>query len=211
MKKMVLVLTLAAFALSGSAFAQNPTYADNIGLYLTPGGYADPGAEDGSGSCGTVAENEIFTVFVVLSKLTNAEVWGWEAKIFPGNMLFMGDLIYGDHVNVGTRDFEYIVGMAAPHFASDRAATVMELQYAVNSFYNDITQPSYLFIQGIYFSLLPNGAPAYLEASGSTGLELHPALGSPHNPFLPQLIINGDCNVVATEEATWGGVKSLYR
>jgi len=211
MKKMVLALTLVAFALSGSAFAQAPSYVNNIGLYLTPGGYADPGADDGSGSCGTFAENEVFSVYVVLSKLTNPEVYGWEVKISPLNMLFMGDDVYGDHVNAGTREYEYIVGLAGPTFAVDGAVVVAKLQYSVNSFYNDISQPSYAFIEGIYFSLLPTGFPAYLEMPGSEGVELHPALGDPLNDFLPQLIINGDCLVVGTEASTWGGVKSLYR
>ncbi len=212
MKKMVLVLTLAAFALSGSAFAQDPAYSDNIGLYLTPGGYADPGADDGTGSCGTVEENVIFDVYVVLSKLNNPEVWGWEVKIIPDNLLFMGEMIYGDGpIDAGSRDWEYIVGPAGPILANDRAVTVAMIQYSVNSFYNDISQPSYVFIEGIYFSLLPSGGPAYLDASGSTGVELHPALGDPRNPSVPQLIMNGDCFVVGTEETTWGGVKSLYR
>ena len=211
MKKMVLVLTLAAIALNGSAFAQDPINTDNIGLYLTPGGYADPGADDGTGSCGTFAENEIFTVFVVLSELTYDEVWAWEVKITPLNMLFLGDTVYGSHINAGTLENEYIVGLADPLFAVDGAVTVAEILYSVNSFYNDITQPSYAFLEGIEFSLLPSGAPAYLEAPGSTGIELHPAIGDPTNHFLPQLIINGDCNVVGAEETTWGGVKSLYR
>jgi len=211
MKKMVLVLTLAAFALNGSAFAQDPINTDNIGLYLTPGGYADPSADDGTGSCGTFAENEIFTVFVVLSELTYDEVWAWEVKITPLNMLFLGDTVYGSHINAGTLENEYIVGLADPLFVVDGAVTVAEILYSVNSFYNDITQPSYAFLEGIEFSLLPSGAPAYLEAPGSTGIELHPAIGDPTNHYLPQLIINGDCSVVGAEETTWGGVKSLYR
>ena len=211
MKKMVLALTLVAFALSGSAFAQDPSYVNNIGLYLTPGGYADPGAGDGSGSCGSFAENEIFTVFVVLSKLTNPEVYGWEVKIIPENMLFMGDVLYGDNINAGTREFEYIVGLANPLFAVDGAVAVAELQFSVNSFYNDISQPSYAFMEGVYFSLLSSGLPAILEVPGSEGVALHHALGDPFNDFHPQLIINGDCLVVGTEDTTWGGVKSLYR
>lgn len=211
MKRMVLALTLTAFTLSGSAFAQNPTNTDNIGLYLTPGGYADPGAEDGTGSCGAFGENEIFTVFVVLSELTYDEVWAWEIKITPLNMLFMGDTVYGNHINAGTLDNEYIVGLADPLFAMDGAVVVAEILYSVNSFYNDISQPSYVFLEGIEFSLLPSGAPAYLEVPGSTGVELHLAIGDPINPSIPQMIINGDCNVVGTEESTWGGLKSLYR
>ena len=211
MKKMVLVLALTTFTLSGFAFAQNPTNTDNIGLYLTPGGYADPGAENGTGSCGIFGENEIFTVFVVLSELTYDEVWGWEIKITPLNMLFMGATVYGNHINVGTLENEYIVGLADPLFAMDGAVVVAEILYAVNSFYNDISQPSYAFLEGIEFSLLPSGAPAYLEVPGSTGVELHLAIGDPMNPSIPQMIINGDCSVVGTEETTWGGLKSLYR
>jgi hypothetical protein len=211
MKKMVLVLTLAAFALSGSAFAQDPSYINNIGTYLTPGGYAEPDAEDGTGSCGSVLEDTPFTVFVVLSKLTNVEVWGWEAKITYTNMLFLGADIYGDHINAGTREDEYLVGLANPLFAVDGAVAVAELQFMVNSFYNDVTQPSHAFIAGVYFSLLPSGAPAYLEASGSTGVGLSPALGNPNTGDDRQLVMNGDCVVVGLEDSSWGNLKSLYR
>ena len=215
MKKMVLVLTLVAFALSGSAFAQDPNYQNNIGLYLTPDGYLEPDAEEGTGSCGTVGEDVPFTVFVVLSKLTNSEVWGWEAKFDFENLLNIGETVYGDHVNAGTRENEFIVGLAVPLFATDGAVVVAELQYLVNNFFNDITQPSYVFIEGVYFSLIDpiQGPPAYLEASGSTGVELHPAIGDPLNAGarLPQLIMNGDCFVVSVEETSFGSVKSLFR
>jgi len=205
MKKMVLVLTLAAFALSGSAFAQDPTYFDNIGLQLA----------DGT-SCGVVGEDVPFTVFIVLSKLTNPEVWGWEAKFTHTNMLRIGDSFYGDGVNAASRTDEWIVGLASPLFAVDDAVVVGELQYLVNGFYNDVAQPSYAFVEGVYFSLLDpiQGPPAYLEVSGSAGVELHPAIGDPLGveTFLPQLIMNGDCGgPVGVEDSSFGSVKSLFR
>ena len=202
MKKMVLVLTLVAFALSGSAFAQDPTYFDNMGLELG----------DGT-SCGIIGEDTPFTVFVVLSKLTNPEVWGWEAAFPFSNMLFLGDVVYGDNVNAGTRPDEWIVGLATPLFAVDGAVVVAKMQYMVNSFYNDVSQPSYVFVEGVYFSLIDpvQGFPAYLDAPGSSGVVLHGTLGHPFEVGLPQLIMNGDCYGVAVEDATFGSVKSLYR
>ena len=204
MKKMVLVLTLVAFALSGSAFAQDPGYRNNIGLQLV----------DGT-SCGTTGEDITFTAFVVLSKLDHPEVWGWEARISHDNFLRVGDTVYGDHVNAGSRPDEWIVGLAVPLFAVDEAVVVAELQYLVNSFYNDVTQPSNLFIDGVYFSLIDpiQGPPAYLEAFGGAGVALHNALGDPldQSGVVPQLTMNGDCWVVGVEESSFGSVKSLFR
>ena len=97
----------------------------------------------------------------------------------------------------------------------DGAVVVAEFQYLVNSFYNDVSQPSYLFINGVYFSLIDpiEGPPAYLEAPGSAGVALHNALGDPldQSGVIPQLTMNGDCWVVAVEESSFGSVKSLFR
>ncbi|MCK9996124.1 MAG: hypothetical protein KAH56_07570 [Candidatus Krumholzibacteria bacterium] len=174
---------------------QNP-YANNIGIYLN---------EAATGSCGQIDEDVIFTVFVILNKLSYPEVWGWEAKFSFENILFMGDLVFGDHVNVGTRDGEYIVGLATPLYAVNRSVIVAELTLMVSGYFNDVTQPSNVYIDGIYFSLLPSGQPAYLEASGSTGVSLYQAIEG------PQLSMNCDCAPVGTENSSWGNLKSLYR
>ncbi len=204
MKKMVLVLTLVAFALTGTAFAGDPGYSNNIGLELA----------DGT-SCGTVGEDAPFTAFIVLSKLTNNEVWGWEGRFSFENLLNLGFAFYGDGVDAGTRPDEHLVGLGTPLLVVDGAVVVGELEYMVNSFYNDIGQPSYVFIEGVYFSLIDpiNGPPAYLEASGSAGVALHNALGDPldQSGVIPQLTMNGDCWVVSVEESSFGSVKSLFR
>jgi hypothetical protein len=214
MKKMVLVFTLAAFALCGSAFAQDNHYTNNIGLYLTPGGYLDPGADDGTGSCGTVEPNTPFIAYVVLSEMTYNEVWGWEALFFPENMYFTGTEFYGQGFNAGTRENEVIVGLAEPLLASEGAVVVAELTFLISDFFHDLSQPSKVFIEGVYYSTIDpvQGPPAVLIAPGGPAIELHPALGAePNEVSLPQLIINGDCDVVAVEGSSWGALKSLYR
>jgi hypothetical protein len=60
-------------------------------------------------------------------------------------------------------------------------------------------------IEATYYPSLP-GVPSYLIAEGGDIIELHPALDGDH-----QLIINGDCDVVAVESSSWGSLKSLYR
>lgn len=201
MKKIVIVLILAAFALSGSAFAQDPgnPFVNNIGIYLN---------EAATGNCGAIGENAPFTVYVILTMLTYPEVWAWEAKFSFENILQIGETVFGDHVNAGTREGEYIVGLATPLFASNGNVIVAEFVLMVNDFYNDVTQPSNVYVEGIYFSLLPNGQPAYLESSGSTGVALWQAIGEADSP---QLSMNGDCTPVGVESSSWGNLKSLYR
>jgi len=198
MRKLVIVCLLATFALGGSAMAQDPEnpFANNIGIYLN---------EAATGSCGQIDENVPFTVFVILNKLTYPEVWGWEAKFTFENILQIGSTVFGDHINAGTREGEYIVGLATPLFAANRSVIVAEFDLMVNDFFNDVNQPSNIFVDGIYFSLLPNDQPAYLEASGSTGVSLYQAIEG------PQLSMNCDCAPVATETSSWGNLKSLYR
>jgi hypothetical protein len=201
MRKMVIICVLATFALGGSAFAEDPNDMDlnNIGIYLNPAG---------TGSCGAIDADIPFTVFVVLTRLTNPEVWGWEAKFVYENILGLGVSPYGDHIDAGTREGEHIVGLAEPLMAMGGTAVVAEMHLMVNGALNDITQASNVYVQGTFFPLLPNGQPAYLEASGSDGVALWQAINGPETP---QLSMNCDCAPVAVEASSWGNVKSLYR
>jgi hypothetical protein len=201
MKKIVLVLTLAACALSGSAFAQDPSDMDlnNIGIYLN---------EAGIGNCGAIDTDIPFTVFVVLTRLTNPEVWGWEAKFVYENILSLGVTPYGEHIDAGMRDGESIVGLAEPLMAMGGTVVVAEMHLMVHGAMNDVTQPSNVYIEGTFFTLLPNGQPAYLDASGSDGVALWQAISGPETP---QLSMNGDCVPVGVEASSWGNQKSLYR
>jgi len=201
MKKIVLVLTLAACVLSGSAFANDPGDMDrnNIGIYLN---------QAGIGNCGAIDANIPFTVFVVLTRLSNPEVWGWEAKFVFENILSLGVTPNGEYIDAGTRDGEHIVGLSMPLMAMNQTVVVAEMDLMVSGALNDVTQPSNVYIEGIYFSLLDNGQPAYLDVSGSNGVALWQAISGPETP---QLSMNGDCVPVAVEASSWGNLKSLYR
>ena len=198
MRKLVIVCFLATFVLGGSALAQDPenSFVNNIGIYLNVAA---------TGNCGAIDENVPFTVYVILTQLTYPEVWAWEARFTFENILQIGETVFGDHVNAGTREGEYIIGLASPLFAVNRNVMVAEFELMVNDFFNDVNQASNVYVDGIYFSLLPNGQPAYLESSGSTGVGLYQAIEG------PQLSMNGDCAPVATEASSWGNLKSLYR
>ena len=201
MRKIALAVLLLAFAVSGSALAQDPgnPFNNNIGIYLNPAG---------TGSCGTIGENVQFTVFVILTELTNPEVYGWEAKFTFDNILKLGEFVYGENINAGTRPGEYIVGLSNPLIAVNGNVIVAELTLMISDFFNDVAQPSMVTIDGVYFSLLPSGQPAYLEAPGSNGVALYQAVGGAGDS---QLSMNSDCGPVGVEESTWGNVKSLYR
>ncbi|MFT5233995.1 MAG: hypothetical protein ACI9UQ_002037, partial [Candidatus Krumholzibacteriia bacterium] len=112
MKKIVLVITLAAFALSGAAFAQDPNYQDNIGIYTD---------EAGTDNCGVLAAGVPHVVYLVLTKLTNGAVAGWEAKISPVNMFLTSFANRGQAIDVGSRPDEHVVGFASPLPASPGA------------------------------------------------------------------------------------------
>ena len=201
MRKIALAALLLTFVASGSALAQDPgnPFNNNIGIYLNPAA---------TGSCGTIGEDVQFTVFVILTELTNPEVYGWEAKFSFDNILKLGHTVYGDHINAGTRPGEFIVGLSNPLTAVNGNVIIAELTLMVSGYFNDVDMPSNVFIDGIYFSLLPNGQPAYLEAPGSDGVALWQAIGGMGDA---QLSMNCDCAPVGVEESTWGNVKSLYR
>jgi hypothetical protein len=201
MRKMVIICVLAIFALGGSAFAEDPNDMDlnNIGIYLNPAG---------TGSCGAIDADIPFTVFVVLTRLTNPEVWGWEAKFVYENILGLGVTPYGEYIDAGTREGEHIIGLSGPLMAMGGMVVVAEIDLMVSGALNDVTQASNVYIEGTYFHLLPNGQPAYLDVSGSEGVALWQAINGPETP---QLSMNCDCAPVAVEASSWGNVKSLYR
>jgi len=205
MRKLAIICVLATFALGGTALAQDPNDMDlnNIGIYLNPAG---------TGSCGTIDADVPFTVYLVLTRLTNPLVWGWETKLVYENILKGGhtfNTVNGEFIDAATREGEFIVGLTEPLVAMGGVVVLAELDVIISTaFGHDVNMPSNIFIEGIYFSLLPNGQPAYLEAPGSEGVALWQAINGPETP---QLSMNCDCAPVAVEASSWGNLKSLYR
>lgn len=195
MKKMVLVFALAAIALTSvSAFAQDPNYRDNIGIYLD---------EAGNDNCVNLPINVPTDAYLVLTQLTSNEVLGWEAKLTFTNMFMLSFADRGQAVDVGSRPGEHVVGYAAPLPAVGGAVVVADIQIMVNN-----TDVATVHADEIYFSLLENGLPAYLDGA-SNGYTLHPALGDVSDPIF--LVNDLNCGVVAVEESSFGSVKSLFR
>jgi hypothetical protein len=195
MKKMVLVFALAAIALTSvSAIAQiDPSYQNNIGIYLD---------ESGDTNWACLPLNTPTDAYLVLSKLTASEVLGWEAKISFTNMSVLGFANRGQAIDIGTRPGEHVVGFAAPLPAAGGVVVVADVQIMVNN-----TDPAYAYADEIYFSLLENGLPAYIDGA-SAGYSLYPVFGGVDDPIF---IINADCGPVAVEDASFGSVKSLFR
>jgi len=199
MKKLVLVLTLAAFALTGSAFATDPTYQNNIGVYL----------DEGALQTQTMMRLDTqVRLFLVMSKVTTPAINGWEVKISYENIDQLTFIPRGDFVDAGTRAGEHIVGLGTPiPVTGDGTAVLADIRLFLERWVHDPTQISTVHLTGIYFHALPYLAPAYLDAEGVTR-EAHTSTFDGHLGG-PLFIINN--GPVAVEKDTWGGVKSLYR
>jgi hypothetical protein len=193
MKKMVLVLTLAVFALSGSSFAQDPNYFNNIGIYL------DEGAE--SFCAETIAPGPV-PAYLVLTRLSADLITGFECKIENVGGFLVNFAPRGQHIDAGSKPGEHIVGINDPGLpVVDGTCVVADMEILILD-----ENPVFVFIGGVYFSSLANGAPAMI-ADGVI-IEAHPSLGTAKDPVL---ILNSPCEAVAVEDASWGSVKSLYR
>lgn len=153
MRKFVIATLLVSFVFGGQALANDPNnpFNNNIGIYLNTAA---------TGSCGAIGEGIPFTVYVMATRLTNPEVWGWEAKLDFDNITKLGETIHGSYINAGTREGEYIVGLSDPLPVNNGMAILMDLELIVLTFFNDSSQPSSVFVDGVYFSLLDNGQPA---------------------------------------------------
>jgi hypothetical protein len=195
MKKMVLALTLAALALSGTASAQY--WQDNIGMYF------DEGATI---SCDSRPFG-FYNAFVVLTNLTSPSIGGWEAKITMvggGQITSVTPRPALAHINAATRMNEYIIGLGEPMFAVGGRCVIADVTLVVAN----ATVPTYGFIGPVYYDSLENGLPAYLDGQDSGLIKpLLPRIGEVTDP---QFIINGDC-AVDNEDASFGAVKALFR
>lgn len=200
MKKLVLALTLAAFALTGTAFAQDPNYFDNIGVYTD---------EAGASNCANLGINTPLNLYLVLTKLTSPEVLGWEVKITYENMQQIAFAPRGDYIDAGTRVGEHIVGLGTPLPAVDGACVLADITVFLQQYYEDPAIPSYIVLDPVYFHVMDTPVPAYLDGAG-VPVEAHPSTIDGHEGGSVFFLNNG-CGPVAVEESTWGSVKGLFR
>jgi len=193
MKKMVLVITLAVIALSSNAFAQS--YSNNIGIYLD---------QAGTNNCAQLAPFAATPAYVVLTQLTAPSVLGWEAKItFSANLSGYGFVNSGMAVDAGSRPGEHVVAFGAPLPAVGGAVMVASLTVLPMD-----AAAGYAYAGPIYFSMLNNGLPAYLDEFAG-GITLHPATGQVTDPIFS--VNDPVCLTVPVNQTTFGNVKSLFR
>lgn len=197
MKKTALVL-ICVILMAGNSFAQLDPDDDGIGVYFDPCACVNCISMD-------VGAQKAF--LVITHPTSPLGVGSWETKMWMEGPAFMTNVdLQGAGVNLASRPNEYIVGTVVPQINpyTFPAIVVAVLDFQII----DLATPVTFWIDGIYFHSLPNKVPAYLDGADVNIIkELRQATGGPQ---FPVATINGDC-AVATEQASWGDVKALFR
>jgi hypothetical protein len=207
MKKLLFVVSaLAALSLlaPSSGFAQH-VYYNQLGLYMDASGF---------GATGTMDVGIPVNVFLVLTRPASGESVFPGVKAFEcqlnfnpaGNLFKLGDALAADGLNIGDVDninlgyLEYVVGFSdvVPLQPDESVALITFTFLNNNAGPVEVTlgPPSQASIPG-EMVFLPPTPPLEI---------MYPSSGDPNDPVF---IFNGDA--VAVEDATFGGVKALYR
>jgi hypothetical protein len=188
MKKLVV---LACLVLAANAFAQIDPDDDGVGLYQDQGGTIH---------CWQADPSVPFTAYIVLTNPTAGGVRGWECKLnYDTVFVFLLNTVYnGSAVNPCTPP-EFCVGLGSSLPVGPAVwlaeLTLLLLIPGSQDFYMDVTSSPTVPGELVYL----DEALAPVIMRQSTG-----------GPTIPVANVNGDCPVDA-DDATWGGVKALYR
>jgi len=196
MKKLLIALSILTIALAGSAFAQDNSWDNNIGLYLASGEHS---ADADAGS--------VLDLHLIVSNLTAPTVSGFELKLETTGPVFVNESSVAfptQVINVGTRTGEYIVGFDGPIPAVDGAVEVMTFSVIVT----DAAAASALFIKPVYFPSIASVPSFLVDADSGELVEMRQSTGGPDDAVF---VINSQEVPVATEMTTFDNLKSLYR
>jgi len=204
MKKLVVLLGVASLLVAGGAAAQIDPDLDMFGFYF------DEGATIFCTDATIGTQVPVYLCITNPSDVgappTNYTVSGWECSFettLPANVFILSQTMRGDQpTNFSSTPNDYIVGLGTPF---TWAPVVVVLDVLVG-----------LFGPGeVNFTLHPAEnssfdppAPGY--ASGDDANILIPC-GYSAGGEVVCAVINGDCNVTASEDQTWGAVKTLYK
>ena len=186
------LLVVGLLAPGGLVYAQLDPELDSIGIYF-----------DTEATIHRIAllEGEHHAYLAITRPGDPSGIFGWECRIDTEGPLFVLEWgILGLAVNANTPP-DFTVGLADP-FPSAPAVILMDITFLLTD-----REEATFFISTPYNSSIP-GTPVY--ASGADPSVLHELRQSTGGPQFPVAIINGEAPV-ATDEATWGGVKNLYR
>ena len=208
MKKLVLAITIAVMAFSGIAVAD--TYMDNVGVYFDTAGTV---------ACMDNIETSgigVHHVYLVFTKLTNNAVMGFELNLAFDGPLVASNFVFpagSGAINLQTAP-TFLVGFGTPITVVDRTAVIMEfdiLAFSVNPVNWDANGQAHVYVKEIFFHSLPEEVPAYLNGSGEI-IALHQSTGIETDPVMVFSLAENSCEgIVATDETSWDGLKSLYR
>ena len=195
MKKWACLLGLAAMFVGGSALSQVDPDDDGIGIYF------DLTAET---YCDAVTASVPFDAYLILTRATaEAGVSGWECQLEFSSLVFALNWGYqGQAVNAAVPP-EFAVGLAAP----------LPWQPAINlmtiTFMSLVPTCEWVHIVPTLQPSIP-GELVYADGADPGNLIImRQSTGGPDEPVFG---MNCDCPPpIATDEASWGNVKNLYR
>ena len=200
MKKLVVLLMVSLMATS--AFAVVDPDTDMLGVYF------DTAADQ---NCIDAAANVPFFAYVTITNPSSAEVHGLEfgysivSSAGPGLMFRLANNLPAGAVDLGTNTDlfagDYVVGLANP------LPGTPAVQFVTWQFLLLAPQSVEIFLGPSSVPSLDDGMPAYEIGGAIQSLGL--ATGGVD---VPVATVNGGANCpVATEETSFGSVKSLFR
>ncbi len=198
MKKLVVLIGLVSLVFSSGAMAQIDPDDDMLGIYFDV---------NATIFCADAPVGAPSPAYLCLTNPTyvgqdGEAVSGWECNVEVTEGVFiLAWLLTEGAVNVSLPP-DFIVGLATP-LPWSPVIVLMELTVGV-------------FAPGaINFTLHPSDTPSFdppspgYAAGDDPGLLI--PLGYSAGGEVVCAVINGDCNVTADEDATWGSVKSMYK
>ncbi len=192
MKKMILLVAMMLAA--ASSFAVVDMDDDMMGFYFDLD--ANNPCEDG------VAPYTTITLYLILTRPTTDFIYGFEAgfDVEGDAIILSAEFAAENFINVGNNE-NIIAGFGEPYPTSE-ATLLVSFQVMYTSTALD---PVDFLLHGSDPSSMDPMYPVILLADGvlqSVGLSAE---------FGPTAQINGGCNVVATDNVSFDGIKSLYR
>jgi hypothetical protein len=198
--------TLFIFLLA--AITATPGFATVDGDFDQIGVYFDLEADQ---TCLSVGANIPFDAYVVLTKPSDPEVWGFEFGFrievpegFEGAVLRLANTpACLDLINDPTWwEGDWNCGVASPIPFAGENIVVLTWQFMLLT--PDL--PMLFYVGPADVESVNDGLPAYLGSVGIVPLGV-----SSGDPGLPVAIVNGECNVVTVDGTNFGSLKSLYR
>ncbi len=197
------VICLLGLLASITTLAQMDPDPDTIGIYFDEGATIH---------CIDAPVGELVTAYLCITHATAlAGISGWEATIEVTEGVFLLEWsLRGDAINVLTPP-EFVVGLAT---CLPWAPSIVLLEFAVGVFRSEPIALRVAPAIGPPLPPLPCPLPLY-EACGGTGDYVVLGYAGGWNPVFCQpkvcAEINGDCNVLAGPEPSWGRIKAMYR